>query len=115
MDSSQLALIAGSISTLIFAASNIPMLLKVWKTKDMRSYSPINIVLANLGNLVHWVYIIDLPFGPVWLLHGYYTVTTALMLGLYVIYRRRQQRQIRQPRIRGHNAAIFQTQEMYAV
>jgi hypothetical protein len=110
MDTNQLALLAGSISTMIFAASNIPMLVKVLRTKDIKSYSATNLVLANLGNMIHWVYISSLPFGPVWLLHGYFTVTTALMLALYVRFRRKQTR-----KIRGRSEAIFQTQEMYAV
>lgn len=112
MDANQLALLAGSISTMIFAASNVPMLVKVLRTRDLHSYSAANLVLANLGNAIHWFYIASLPFGPVWILHGYFTVTTALMLGLYLRFRRKS---ARKPRIRGRSGAIFETQEMYAV
>lgn len=112
MDNNQLALLAGSVSTIIFAASNVPMLLKVLRTKDLRSYSATNIILANLGNLIHWLYIASLPFGPVWLLHGYFTVTTALMLVLYLLFRNQH---TRKRKVRGRDEAIFQTQEMYAV
>lgn len=75
-----LSLIAGIISTVLFATSNIPMLVKAFRTRDLRSYSLIQIALSNAGNAVHWVYILDLPAGPIWILHGFYTVSTALML-----------------------------------
>ncbi|MGH3385516.1 MAG: hypothetical protein ACRDO1_13130 [Nocardioidaceae bacterium] len=75
-----LPVIAGAISTTIFAVSALPMLLKAVRTKDLSSYSLGNIALANLGNIIHSVYVLHLPMGPVWFLHGYYLVTTALML-----------------------------------
>jgi uncharacterized protein with PQ loop repeat len=81
-----LPLIAGSISTVIFALSTLPMLVKAFQTKDMRSYSLGNILLANLGNLVHSIYVVSLPAGPIWLLHGFYLVTTGLMLAWYLRY-----------------------------
>jgi hypothetical protein len=113
MDTNQLALLAGSISTMIFAASNIPMLVKVLRTKEVGSYSVTNIALANIGNLIYWIYLFSLPFGPVWLLHGYNTITTALMLALYMRFHHKQQS--KKYTIRGRDAAIFQTQEMRAV
>ena len=112
MDTHQLALLAGSISTMIFAASNIPMLLKVLRTKEVGSYSATNIVLANVGNLIYWVYLATLPFGPVWLLHGYNTITTVLMLALYLRFRNKHSTR---RKIRGRDEAIFQTQEIPAV
>jgi uncharacterized protein with PQ loop repeat len=112
MDTNQVAILAGSISTMIFAASNIPMLVKVLRTKDIHSYSATNIVLANVGNLIYWVYLLTLPFGPVWLLHGYNTITTGLMLALYLRFGHKR---APQRKIRGRNEAIFQTQEMPAV
>jgi uncharacterized protein with PQ loop repeat len=81
-----LPLMAGAISTTIFALSTLPMLFKAFRTKDLSSYSPGNIVLANVGNLVYSVYVFDLPPGPIWLLHSFYLVTTALMLFWYVRY-----------------------------
>jgi hypothetical protein len=42
--------------------------------------------MSNVGNAINWVYIASLPHGPVWWLHGFYTVTTALMLFWYVRY-----------------------------
>jgi hypothetical protein len=77
---SQLSLVAGILSTVLFAVSNVPMLVKAFRTRDLRSYSPTQIALSNIGNAVHWVYILGLPAGPIWILHGFYTISTALML-----------------------------------
>ncbi|WP_235940660.1 PQ-loop repeat-containing protein [Paramicrobacterium fandaimingii] len=78
--------IAGSTSTVIFAVSTLPMLIKAGRSKSMSSYSFGNIVLANIGNAVHSVYIFSLPFGPVWVLHIFYLVSTVLMLVWYLRY-----------------------------
>jgi hypothetical protein len=84
MDIQRLALLAGMISTSIFAVSHIPMLIRAFRTKDLRSYSAINLVLSNLGNGFHWLYVVSLPFGPIWFLHGFYSLAAALMLLWYV-------------------------------
>ncbi|HEY7020528.1 MAG TPA: PQ-loop domain-containing transporter [Ktedonobacterales bacterium] len=81
-----LPVIAGTISTTIFALSTLPMLLKAFKTKDLRSYSLGNILLANAGNLIHSIYVFHLPAGPIWALHSFYLLTTALMLIWYLRY-----------------------------
>jgi uncharacterized protein with PQ loop repeat len=83
-----LAVIAGSISSVIFAASVMPMLIKALRTRDLSSYSPGNLVLANLGNLVHSVYVVSLPAGPLWALHGFYLITTGFMLAMYLRHRK---------------------------
>ena len=80
MTSTGIPVLAGIASTIIFAASVLPMLVKAWQTRDLRSYSRGNLVLANIGNGVHSVYVFDLPPGPIWALHGFYLVTSALML-----------------------------------
>ena len=67
-----LPFIAGSISTIIFALSTLPMLFKASQTRDLSSYSLGNILLSNVGNVVHSVYVFNLPPGPIWLLHGFY-------------------------------------------
>ena len=85
-----LPVIAGMISTTIFALSTLPMLLKAFKTKDLRSYSLGNLLLANVGNLIYCVYVFHLPAGPIWLLHSFYLLNTALMLVWYVRYQRRR-------------------------
>jgi hypothetical protein len=54
----------------------------------MRSYSFSNIALSNVGNLIHWLYVSSLPFGPIWLLHSFFTVTTLLLLISYLRYER---------------------------
>lgn len=81
-------MIAGAVSTVIFALSTMPMLAKAVRTKDLRSYSLGNILLSNTGNLVHSVYVYDLPPGPIWVLHSFYLVSTALMLVWYLRYTR---------------------------
>jgi uncharacterized protein with PQ loop repeat len=88
-----LATVAGAISTTIFAASVLPMLVKAGRTKDLRSYSLGNMVMANLGNLIYAVYVLQLPPGPVWVLHAFHLVTTGLMLYWYVRYRLRGSRE----------------------
>lgn len=86
METQQLQLVAGIVSSLIFVSSNLAMLLKAFKTKDLKSYSLGMIVLYNVGNVVYWLYVASLPFGPIWFLHGFYTVTLALMLVWYLCY-----------------------------
>jgi uncharacterized protein with PQ loop repeat len=81
-----LPVIAGTLSTTIFVLSTLPMLLKAFQTKDLRSYSLGNILLANVGNVVHSVYVFSLPPGPIWLLHSFYLITTGLMLFWYLRY-----------------------------
>jgi len=84
-----LPIIAGAISTAVFAISALPMLVKVARTRDMTSYSLSNIVLSNVGNVVHSIYVFHLPAGPVWVLHCFYLVSTGLMLVWYLRYARR--------------------------
>ena len=79
-----LPVLAGAISTTIFALSTLPMLMKAFQTKDLSSYSLSNILLSNVGNVVHSIYIFHLPMGPIWLLHAFYLVTTGLMLVWYL-------------------------------
>lgn len=81
-----LPVIAGTISTIMFGFSTLPMLTKAFQTKDLRSYSLGHILLANGGNVVHSVYVFDLPPGPIWMLHSFYLVTTGLMLVWYLRY-----------------------------
>ena len=86
MDIHDAQVIAGAASSLIFVTGNLPMLCKAFKTRDLKSYSLGNIALSNLGNLIYWVYVAGLPFGPIWFLHGFFTVTTAMMLVWYLRY-----------------------------
>lgn len=75
-----LSLRTGILSTVVIAASNIPMLVKACRTSDVRSYSVTHIVLSNVGTAFRWVLILGLPAGPLWILHSFYTITTAVML-----------------------------------
>ena len=61
---SNLPILAGMASTVIFAASTLPMLVKAHRTRDLSSYSLGNMLLANVGNAVHSVYVFSLPAGP---------------------------------------------------
>lgn len=83
-----LAVAAGSVSTAIFAGSMLPMVVKALRTRDLASYSVPSLLLSNAGNLVHSVYVLSLPPGPIWALHTFYLVVTALMLALAVQQRR---------------------------
>jgi uncharacterized protein with PQ loop repeat len=81
-----LTFIAGSISSTLFIASTIPALVKAVRTKDMRSYSRSSLIIATIGNLIHWVYIVSLPIGPIYALHLFTTLTTAVMLAWLLRY-----------------------------
>jgi hypothetical protein len=78
--------LAGAVSTAIFAGSVVPMLVKARRTRDLSSYSPGQILLSNLGNVIHSVYVLHLPAGPVWVLHTFYLLSSALMLVWYLRY-----------------------------
>lgn len=80
----KVSVLAGMVSTVLFAASFLPMLRKAWRTKDLRSYSLDSLLLTNAANVVHSVYVFDLPPGPIWFLHSFYLVTSLALLGLYL-------------------------------
>ncbi len=78
--------LAGSVSSAIFALGAMPMLIKARRTKNLRSYSLSNLVLMNFGNVIYWMYVASLPLGPIWFLHSFWTVTSLLMLVWYRKY-----------------------------
>nr|MBN1230146.1 hypothetical protein [Anaerolineae bacterium] len=80
----ELSVVAGMVSSAIFVTSTFPMLIKALRTKDLGSYSLTQMVMTNVGNLIHSVYVFSLPVGPIWALHSFYLITTALMLAWYV-------------------------------
>jgi len=84
MDVRAMALAAGTASTTLFVVSYLPMLIRAIRTRDLRSYSRSSLVIANVGNVVQAGYIISLPVGPLWFLHGFYLVSSALMLALHL-------------------------------
>lgn len=85
----EFALLAGSAAATIFMLSQLPMLAKACRTRNLTSYSFANIGLANLGNLLYAVYVFHVPLGPVWAIHGFNSTTSGLMLFWYLRYRRR--------------------------
>jgi hypothetical protein len=80
----KVSVLAGMVSTVLFAASLLPMLRKAWQTKDLRSYSLDSLLLTNVANVVHSVYVFDLPPGPIWFLHAFYLLASIVLLGLYM-------------------------------
>ena len=91
-----LSIAAGIASTTLFAVSNLPMVLKAARTKDLRSYSLGNLALINAANGIHSLYVFSLPAGPIWLLHGFYLVASAVMLVLFLRFHE-QRRSASQP------------------
>ena len=79
-------MLAGAVSSVVFVCSTLPMLIKAVRTRDLGSYSLGNMLLSNLGNLIHSVYVFDLPAGPIWALHSFHMLSTALMLVWYLRY-----------------------------
>lgn len=82
-----LPVLAGTLSTVLFAAGMLPMLVKAARTKDLASYSLGNLLLTNVANAVHSVYVFNLPAGPIWALHLAYLLASALMLAWWLRYR----------------------------
>ncbi|WP_199775255.1 hypothetical protein [Arthrobacter sp. PGP41] len=82
-----LSVLAGTLSTVLFALGMVPMLVRAARTKDLASYSLGNLLLTNAANAVHSVYVFSLPAGPIWALHLAYVVASALMLAWWLRYR----------------------------
>lgn len=89
MERQSVEMIAGFGSSLIFILSNFPMVAKAVRTRNLKSYSLGQILLANVGNLLYWLYVVGLPLGPIWFLHGFNTAVALLMLSLYLIFETR--------------------------
>lgn len=88
--------IAGTISTTLFAMGNVPMLLKASRTRSLASYSHGHLMLNGTANVFHWVYVSALPLGPIWFLHGFHTISTGLMLTWYFRYEQSHMRLTRE-------------------
>jgi uncharacterized protein with PQ loop repeat len=91
----ELPLLAGAISSAMFVIGTLPMIHKAFATKNLQSYSMSSLLLNNVGNLLHALYVYSLPPGPIWLLHTFNLITTALMLFWYVRYEGRYQVKVR--------------------
>lgn len=92
--------LAGAVSTTIFATSFLPMLLRAFRTKDLKSYSLSSITLTNAGNVIHSVYVYSLPPGPIWVLHGFYLISAGFMLLWYLQYELRRSTTTRESALR---------------
>lgn len=86
MEFESVQIIAGFVSSAIFASSKVPMLAKALRTRDLHSYSMGHIVLSVSGNFAYWLYVLSLPLGPIWLLQAFFTLADLLMLGCYVVF-----------------------------
>jgi hypothetical protein len=89
MHNHSLSMLAGFASSSIFISSNLPMLFKAFKTKDLSSYSPWHLALGTLGNTIYWLYVISLPLGPVWFLQAFFTIASASMLFCYLHFEKK--------------------------
>jgi uncharacterized protein with PQ loop repeat len=85
-------MIAGTVSTVVFAVSNLPMLRKALRTRDVSSYSLSSMAMINAANVVYSLYVFSLPIGPIWALHTFYLVSCAIMLVLCLGRRRAARR-----------------------
>jgi hypothetical protein len=81
-----LPMLAGAISSAMFVGGTLPMVYKAFATKNLQSYSMTGLLFNNLGNVIHALYVYSLPPGPIWLLHTFYLISTALMLFWYIRY-----------------------------
>jgi hypothetical protein len=44
------------------------------------------LLLANVGNGFYAIYVFSMPVGPIWALHSFYMLSSALMLCWYLRY-----------------------------
>ncbi|MFC9789871.1 hypothetical protein [Rhodococcus sp. NPDC127528] len=79
--------VAGALSTAVFVASTMPMILKAIRTRDLSSYSGGNLILSNAGNLLYAAYVFSLPVGPAWALYCFNLSVGVTMLALWLRYR----------------------------
>lgn len=82
----QIQILAGSIAGIIFAAGSVDMVVKAWRTKNLRSYSLVQLILNNIGNIFYWLYVFSLPLGPIYFMHGFFSLVSLLMLIWYFAY-----------------------------
>lgn len=99
-----LALVAGTVSSVIFAASNLPMLVKARRSRDLSSYSLAYLVLNNVGNLLYCLYVYQMPPGPIWAMQSFYLLSMGLLLRWYLRFTPRRRARRAQPRYSGTDA-----------
>ena len=71
--------------------------MKAVQAKDPSSYSPTLLLLTSPGNVLFSAYVFNLPVGPIWVMHAFYVVTSALILVWYFRYTRRARRPVPSP------------------
>lgn len=59
-----ISLITGTVSTVVFAVSYLPMLRKALRTRDVSSYRLSSITMINAANTVYSLYVFSLPAAP---------------------------------------------------
>ena len=91
-------MIAGTVSTVVFAVSNLPMLGKALRTRDVSSYSLSSIAMINAANVVYSLYVFSLPFGTDLGAAHFYLVSCAILLVLCLGQRRAAARRRRDAR-----------------
>ena len=84
MDGVSLPAVAGAAATLLFVLSALPMLVRAARTRDLASYSPANLIIANVGNLLQTGYVLSLPLGPIYAMHAFNVIVSALMLSWWL-------------------------------
>ncbi len=75
-----IATAAGALATAVFLASTVPMVWRAAVTRDMSSYSRAHLVMTNVGNAAHSLYVLSLPAGPIYVLHGTHVAVALFML-----------------------------------
>ena len=105
------ATIAGAASTLMFAGSTLPMVVRAARTRDLSSYSRSHLFMTNAGNAVHTLYIASLPPGPVWLLHCMYSGVAVFMLAAHRRWARPARLRVRVSSPRGRTAFDHTTRQ----
>jgi len=85
----EIAMACGMLATFLYIVATLPMLHKAVRTHDLASYSGANLFIANAGNATQAIYVLTLPPGPMWILHGFNTTVSALMLAWWLQCRQR--------------------------
>lgn len=86
----EIAMACGMLATFLYIVATLPMLHKAVRTHDLASYSGANLFIANAGNVTQAIYVLTLPPGPMWVLHGFNTTVSALMLAWWLQCRRQR-------------------------
>lgn len=109
MDMKTIQGMAGTISTIMLVGAVISMLWKIYRTRDMHSYSGLQIALNTIATYINLVYVTSLPFGPVYILNIFYAVVNTTMLTSWLYLRRKDARRAARA---AHDYVIRASREM---